>query len=382
MGEPEKNSVAFCTVLTRSHLEYGLVLLDSAKKHHPEADFFILVVDFDQSIDSVVKSEGMCNFLSLDSISILQKNDFLFQYTAFEACNALKSFLLRHLRNVHGYSRILYLDSDTLIYNRLDTILEQLNSCGILLTPHISSGTLNHESESNSDIFLEFGAYNAGVLGIGRLPSSNNFIDWWCKKMKSNCLDDRSRGLYVDQKYLDLVPGLFDDVFICKNIGLNVGYFNIGNRKIDFSSGFWFIERQPLLLFHFTQYQPVSRQFPSQIISEHTIALLGDFRTLLNNYSDALSARHIGNRPDYTFSQHCNGHKIPPWVRRLHGKKVRDNIFSEELPQNPFADPRYGELIIEWESKERRAQLFRNIKQRLQWFPRTLKHMFRHLVFR
>lgn len=345
----QKGVTAFCTVLTRSHLEYGLLLIDSAKVFHPDSRFFVLIVDWDQSINQFFDSRDGVDLVHLDSLAIPNKNDFLFQYSPFELCNALKSFLLKHVKANHGYHRIIYLDSDILIYDRLDPIIEKLDSCGILLTPHVSRDYIGSEQESASDAFLQYGAYNAGVIAIGQCPSSNEFLEWWSSKMVFNCLDDRPRGFFVDQKYLDLVPGLFNDVVILKNPGINVGYFNIGKRPITFKDNRWHVGGHPLILFHFTQYNYSTRCFPDWLLSNQKISSLGDFRKLLDAYSDSHCIRNVENRPEYGFARHANGHLIPTSIRRIHGEKFRRG----QLKGDPFSDHEYGRSIIHLENKSK-----------------------------
>ena len=40
-------------------------------------------------------------------------------------------------------------------------------------------------------------------------------------------------GLFVDQRWVDLVPALFDDYVVMKRAGLNVAYWNLHERSIE-----------------------------------------------------------------------------------------------------------------------------------------------------
>jgi hypothetical protein len=346
-------NVAVCTVVTRSHLPYARVLMQSVHRFHPETARFVLVVDGDDA-SSISSDFTIINISELKNIEV---EKFLFQYTAFEACNALKSFLIAHLQTRLNFQKILYLDSDIVAYSDLSEIFDHLNTCSVLITPHIFSETPSGTPVYDSEFFLRYGVFNAGVIGIGPPDSSADFVKWWCTKMRHNCVDNVPEGIFVDQKYLDLVPALFEKVVILKDAEVNIGYFNIHHRKFTTVDGSWLIGGRRLKLFHFTRFDPIHVGFKNGIPSE-SIDSYGDFRAFLNQYRTLLETHGFPSAAPYRFDRHSSGLPVSKSLREHHRNLAKRGL----APEKPFSDPTYGQML----------QKEYAVAQRKRWLDRLL----------
>ena len=67
-------------------------------------------------------------------------------------------------------------------------------------------------------------------------------------------MDIPVQGLFADQKWIDLVPGIFDKVKLLKNPGFNVGFWNLHSRKLIEENGTYRVgeKKIPLVFFHFS----------------------------------------------------------------------------------------------------------------------------------
>lgn len=75
------------------------------------------------------------------------------------------------------------------------------------------------------------------------------------------CFDDQENGLFVDQKWGDLILGLFDFVKIIRDPGYNVATWNLTTRKITGNEDSdWFVNDKPLKFFHFSAYDSGSHR--------------------------------------------------------------------------------------------------------------------------
>ncbi len=348
-SEPTLTGV--CTVVTQSHVPYARCLFKSVNHFHPRLKLFAVVIDPTGHLSEI---EGVTT-IPVESLGIPNLDDFLFQYTAFEACNALKSFLIRHLRRNLGLSSILYLDSDLVLYRPIDSILSASRSCSVLLTPHIISDPQDEYSATMSDIFLSYGVFNAGVIGIGELPDSEKFINWWCSKMLTGCIDDRKSFRYVDQKYLDLVPAIFNNVYIYKDDCFNVGYYNINNRSFQRLGDAWTIGGKKLISFHFTQFDPTCSKYKSGM-EDAKVDSLGQFRDFLNTYAESLVRFGFSNKSQYAFNHHASGLEITKNLRRYHLAQVKAGTAIAD----PFHCSRYERML----RKEFLETRFRRILQK------------------
>ena len=104
---------------------------------------------------------------------------------------------------------------------------------------------------------MRAGTFNLGFLALRRSNSSARFLDWWGEHLKRECLVKTEEGIFVDQKFCDLVPCFFDEVFLLKHVGYNAAYWNLHERRIEFRSGGWWVnESVALRFFHFSGVDP------------------------------------------------------------------------------------------------------------------------------
>jgi hypothetical protein len=244
---------------TFNYLDRARVLFASLKKHHPDwhliglmTDELPLGVHFDpnEEIFEVVYSNdlGLSNYRS-----------WLFKHDIVEACTAVKGPFLRLLCESNRYDVALYLDPDTCVFNRLDPILDLLQTYDILLTPHILSPETTPEAIEDNEITpLWAGIYNLGFVAVRTTGEGAAFANWWADRLTSYCYDDVGRGLFVDQRWCDHVPALFDAVHILRDPGYNVASWNISRRTVSIRhDGEIYVNEVPLRFWHFTKLGPL-----------------------------------------------------------------------------------------------------------------------------
>jgi hypothetical protein len=123
-----------------------------------------------------------------------------------------------------GYDAVIYVDNDIFFYSSPDFLFEKLTTSSILLTPHF------YPTQADKDqVWLEanfrVGIFNAGFIGVNQ--AAKNMLNWWASCCLYNIKKSYARGLFDDQKYLDLVPAIFDGVEILKHKGCNVAGWNL-----------------------------------------------------------------------------------------------------------------------------------------------------------
>ena len=74
-------------------------------------------------------------------------------------------------------------------------------------------------------------------MGLRNDATVERFIAWWSRRCYDKCIDDVRQGLFVDQRWLDLVPGLFDGVHILRHAGYNVGHWGLTHRRVEAHEG-------------------------------------------------------------------------------------------------------------------------------------------------
>lgn len=133
----------------------------------------------------------------------------------------LKPVFLDHL--LAQYDKMVYLDNDIFVFANPSFVFEELEHNAVLLTPHRypSDPTKNQNwFEANYRV----GLYNAGFIAVSK--QSSTALNWWATCCLYNMKKAFWRGLFDDQKYLDLLPILFDGVKIQKHSGYNLAGWN------------------------------------------------------------------------------------------------------------------------------------------------------------
>lgn len=215
---------SFCTITTHSHLYKVYALADSLSMNSLPLN--VLLVDADQipineqsNIKFILLSELTTNL----TINIVNK----YRNDLDKLRWALKSCFLLHLLN--NYKKVIYIDNDVCFYNSALFLFDKLTSSSILLTPHFYEANPFHRQnwlEAN----FRVGLFNAGFIGVNIYATP--FLEWWANCCLYNVKKSYWRGLFDDQKYLDLVPILFNDVEILKHPGCNLAGWNYKNYHL------------------------------------------------------------------------------------------------------------------------------------------------------
>jgi hypothetical protein len=324
-------SVHCYTSISLNYLAKARVLGATVKRHHPEwvmtlcvtdrqPDGFTLDLDC-EPFDRVIWAEDLLGDNALS---------WIFQHDVVEVCTAIKGPVMHHLCEA-GADKVIYLDPDTAVFNRLDPLLEILDESSIVLTPHQLAPEETAAAIVDNEICsLAHGTYNLGFIAITNDANGKKLAKWWNDRLLKYCIDDKPTGLFVDQKWCDLVPALFDGVRILRDPGYNVASWNLSNRKISFGiDGTVCVNGEPLRFFHFTKLGPVGDTMTQKYAKDNV-----DVYELWTWYKRQVDASSTPLLPSnwWYYATFSNGEKIPKSARRLY----RDRQDLIRAFPNPF----------------------------------------------
>ena len=214
----------FCTISTKSHLFKTKALADSLNKFN--VHLHLLVVDEDEVLN---KTE----FITYYNLKFITKEIGLKLIAKYGNQSdklrwALKSVFMMHL--LLQTKKIIYVDNDTYFYNNPSVLFDLLDTNNLLLTPHFYDINPN-KNQNWLEANFKVGLYNAGFIGVNK--NAINALQWWSECCLYNIKKSYWRGLFDDQKYLDLFPILFDDVMVLKHKGCNLAGWNYLWYKLD-----------------------------------------------------------------------------------------------------------------------------------------------------
>jgi Glycosyl transferases group 1 len=308
---------AACTIISKNYIALARTLADSFRRFHPDVPFFVLLVD---QVDGYFEPEReLFYILGLDELNIPDKNSFCFKYNILELNTAVKPYFLLHLLDKYGINKLIYFDPDILITEKVSHLFELLDTHSIILTPHITEPIEDNFRPSELDL-LQAGTYNLGFIALSATPSTQRLLSWWQNRVYDEGFLAPDRGMHVDQKWMDLVPGLFEKVFIVREPGYNVAYWNLHSRRVDLLDGRIRVNGKPCYFFHFSGLDPLNISTVSKHQNRFTLDDLGQAALVFEQYRDLVLANgheQAKNWP-YAFGYFDNATKIPDIARLMY----------------------------------------------------------------
>lgn len=290
---------AFVTVVTRNYAHFAQTLLQSCREHHPECDLFVCYVD--RPPQSWTETVPGTHVIYGDQLQIQNWHRFCFQHTPFELSCALKPFVMAEVLQ-RGYDEVIYLDGDMAVYGPLSDVFQALDQHSIVITPHLLRPLPVDGQRPHEAAFLVSGAYNAGFFAIRASDSARAFLQWWQEMCLHRCIVDLAASLFVDQKWLELVPGMFEGVHILRSPGYNAGHWSLSQFPIsELNHGHHnsvepkgqfpttvAIGGVPLVLFHFSGMIPDKPHEYQRSQTRTTLAANPPLEKLVNQYHASL----------------------------------------------------------------------------------------------
>ena len=308
---------AACTIIAKNYLPMARVLAESFQHHNPGTPFFVLLID---PVEGYFEPEKeRFHLIEARQLPVTNLKGVLFKYDILEASTALKPAFLAKLFTDHDIKKLLYLDPDILILSPLQELSQLLDQCSIVLTPHVTRPYPDAAKPSDHDI-LKAGSFNLGFIGLQNSPATGELLAWWQRKLYHHGLLSFEKNMFVDQRWMDLAPGLFDDVKILRDPGYNVAYWNLHERHITMKGDAVLSNGGCCYFFHFSGFNPEDMSVISKHQNRFTMRNLGDAKSLFKKYRDLVMAsgwKQTKNWP-YTYDFFDNGVRIPQSARRFY----------------------------------------------------------------
>jgi hypothetical protein len=320
---------AACTIVSFNYLAFARTLCDSFLHLHPDCAFYVLLVDhlpagYDVSSEKfelvLVEDLGIHNFESV-----------AFKFGILELNTNVKPTFLKFLLN-RGVDQLIYFDPDILIYSAVDPIYDALNKSAIVLTPHCMSP--NQTAPYSEVLLLIDGVFNLGFIAVSKTAETERFLQWWEARCLTLGYTERWSGLFVDQKWINLVPCYFDSTLVFKHQGCNVAYWNLHERTIKRVQDSWLVNGvTPLIFFHFSGISVDGGSRISKHTDQFDLISRPDLAALFEDYRERVTGNQITNidQHRYAFGYFSNGELV---------NKLQRAAFAANLDKfnstNPF----------------------------------------------
>ena len=334
---------AVSTIVARNYLPYARVLMESVRRHNPEAARIVLVTDGDDT----VRVDG-CQVLT--PIDLFADEEELrrqaFMYDVMEFATALKPLLLKHLLGKH--ERAVFIDPDCRLFNPLPSERLADDASLAALTPHRITPPPLDGLYPDEQLVKTFGVFNLGFAEAN--INSHPLLDWWASRLRRHGGIEPSATLYTDQRWMDLAPGYFD-VTVVRHPGFNVAPWNIDERDLGPASDA-IVGDSPLVFAHFSGVRPpggAGRTLPARLrlpnarVNENP-SVVAAFEDLCMDYVRAVMNEGLdeARASSYGWGSYADGRPIPLRARRLY----RREVIRAELERKPPPAPPMGRTLL------------------------------------
>jgi hypothetical protein len=303
--------LAVCTAVRANYLPHARVLAHSLRRHHPELALHVILADevggrFDPSDEPFVLSE-------LASLDGRDRRAELAGRDPKEVVVAAKAEAIIHLLAT-GADTVLFVDADSLVLGDLGPLLGRIRGRAITLVPH-HVAPLEGPSAIGDELHqLIGGTFNGGLLAVSDRPAGHAFLSWWRERLRDHCRLATAEGIFYDQRWLDLVPGLFGEVGVQRDAAYDTAYWNVGQRDVG-----------DCRLFHFSGFEPDGPSPVTRWAPELGLDAMGEFAPLFAEYRATLVAQGLREAAGWRYA---------------YARGEGDGSAAEEVARAPASDSR------------------------------------------
>ncbi|WP_189576379.1 hypothetical protein [Parvularcula lutaonensis] len=332
------------TICSKNYLPQARILVRSVREQMPDAPVRVILSDEAEDLGRIAEYVG-AEVIPGRALGLPTYYDMAMRYDIVEFNTALKPAAFLHFFAQEARTAV-YLDPDIELFRPL-TEVDAAFEAGAqgVITPHICE-PLDMVHNPTELKIMRTGIYNLGFAGIANTEEGVSFTRWWARKMLSDCRVDLDAGIFVDQKYVDLMPSYLPRTKILRHRGYNVAYWNLANRALTREGdGSFAVNGQPLVFMHFSGVRPEKEDIISVHQDRVSVDDLGDGKALFDNYRAELKrAREemaeAGIEKSYAYGSFTTGEAIPPLARQVYAKAIPpmrvsfDDVF--DLEKGPF----------------------------------------------
>lgn len=212
------------TICSINQLANAIVLGDSLKTHNPDYVFQIGLVDNQASIPQNINYPYP--IFEVNSLNIKSFGEMSERFTHEELLADCKPFFAEYF--LQKAEKLIFIDCTSVIFQSISFISDILDHSNIILTPQLLYANVHPDEKQ----ILNSGIYHSGFIGFKKSKETFKFLNWWQKNTHTKGFKDLCKGLNADQLWLEHVPAMFDEVYILKEAGVNIGYWNQPERNI------------------------------------------------------------------------------------------------------------------------------------------------------
>ena len=308
------------TIVSKHYLAHARVLAESALEHNPDARCTALLVGDTEGVRW--HEEEPFEVVTPEQLELADLAERMRRYDEFELAASLKPVLLTHL--VASGDAAFCIDSDIRVFDSLARVAELAESHSVVLTPHLTKPLPRDGLRPNEADILLAGSFNSGFVAVGPGEPGRRFVSWWNERLATDCRVDHKRGYFVDQRWLDLIPGAFPDYHALRDPSYNLGYWNLPGVELRFDGERFTVDGGALHCFHFSGFDPDNPRRLSKHQNRVKVAEGSAVARLCDGYAEALERagfHEVKGGGAHTYRRRTFGERLLE-LQRLGGQLV------------------------------------------------------------
>lgn len=326
--EARSSNAAF-TICARNYFAQAAVLHDSFKRHHAETDFHLVLID--RRDDAFAARYPNIRITWAEDLQLPSFAAHSMRFDVIELSTNIKPHCLHLL--LRNYRKALYLDPDTCLFDRLDTLYDALDEASIIVSP-ASMSPIEDQHQPDDIEFMRVGVFNLGFVGVSSCDEGRAFAQWWSRRCLSDGFHETQSGLFVDQKWVNLAPCYFPATRILRDPGVNMAPWNLHERALSpAGDGRYLVNGGgSLKFFHFSSFDPMR---PQSIARRQTRFVEGsrtDLTDLLTSYAKRVLEAGFESHSnfEYTYDRTPAGDYVSPTLRRMYANRAYGFDYDED----------------------------------------------------
>lgn len=204
-----------------NELPFANLLYQSLKRHNPTLDFKAVMIDAKQE---KWNKDFSFELLWIEDFGISEFQELASKYTWKELKNNCKPFVINRLLKKN--SSVLYLDCTTEIFDSLEEIQKIIEEKSFILVPQFVEAR-PFEGENDA---LNKGIYHNGLMAFRQCEETEKMLRWWQNHTLTKGFERLCEGMNTDRLSLEFAPIFFENGYILKHKGYNVGNWNESER--------------------------------------------------------------------------------------------------------------------------------------------------------
>lgn len=277
--------IAAATIASSRRMALARATARSFARHHPNVPFYVLQADAPhEAIDA--QNEPFL-LIPYDAVPRAAAAGLHLRYGEPELSYALTPFLAGRLLEA-GFDAVLFLKQETLVLASLQPLFDQLERHAVLLTPHLLEPPSQADGARREWNVLRAGIFNGGVVGFRRSEEAAALLEWWSGRCAAACVLDVEQGMHYEQRWLDFFPSLAPGLGIVRDPGINVGHWNLAERRIRVLNGTVTACGVPCRIFRFSGYDPARPDIVSRYAPHLRVRDTGEAAVVFRLYQELL----------------------------------------------------------------------------------------------